>query len=382
LGARLIEERERACDEDVLQMGNKPEVYAEGILKICEMYLQSPLRCAAGVTGANLKKRIEQIMSNHIAQTLNGGKKLLLGCAGTLAVAVPILVGTMHAPAIRAQTSAQTAMATPIFEVVSIKPTKPDAPSSSNFPIGPGDVYVRNGGFFSATGFPLSTYIAFAYKTIGNQAQYLLPQLPDWAKTERFDIQARAESDPGKEGMRLMMRSLLADRFKLAVHYEDREVPVLAFVLLKSGKAGPDLKPHLDTSPCPTEQPSLSTPAIVGGAPVFCNGIYPLPPSVAGRFRFGGRNVTIGFIADTFSAGTNLGRPMIDRTGLSGRFDFTLEWTQERRSAAQPGVDVQPDSQGPSFEGALREQLGIKLQAQKGPLSVLVVDHVERPSAN
>jgi uncharacterized protein (TIGR03435 family) len=91
--------------------------------------------------------------------------------------------------------------------------------------------------------------------------------------------------------------------------------------------------------------------------------------------------VTIGFIADTFSAGTDLGRPMIDQTGLSGTFDFTLEWTPERRAQA-PSGDAEPASASLSFEEALREQLGIKLQARKGSLSVLVIDHVVRPSAN
>jgi len=307
--------------------------------------------------------------------------KLLLASAGTLAVAVPIIVGTMNALA-GTETSGQTTSTTPKFEVASIKPNKSADPPNSNFPLGPGDVYVRNGGYFSATGFPLTTYIYFAYKISGNQIQYLSPQLPDWAKTERFDIQARAQGDPGKDQMRLMMRSLLADRFKLAIRYENREVPVFAFVLSKSGKTGPQLRPHQDNAPCPTEQPSSSSPYIERGAPAFCNGIYPLPPSVPGRLRFGGRNVTIGFIADTFSAGTNLGRPMIDQTGLSGKFDFTLEWTQQRRDPLPPGADVQPDTSGPSFEEALREQVGIKLQPQKGSVSVLVVDHVERPSAN
>jgi uncharacterized protein (TIGR03435 family) len=296
-----------------------------------------------------------------------------------LAVAVSVLAGAMNAPV----TSAQTGTDLPKFEVASVKPNNSGDPPTSNFPLGPGDVYVRNGGFFSATGFPLITYIAFAYRIIGNQSQYLAPQLPDWAKTERFDIQARAEGDPGKDQMRLMMRSLLADRFKLTMHYKNREVPVLAFVLAKSGKTGPALRLHTEGTPCPTEQPTASTPAVVDGLPAFCNGIYPLPPSVPGRFRFGGRNVTIGFIADTFSAGTNMGRPLIDQTGLGEKVDFTLEWMPERRSSAPPGVDTeQPDSPGPSFEDALREQLGIKLQSQKGSVSVLTVDHVERPSAN
>ena len=221
----------------------------------------------------------------------------------------------------------------PQFEVVSIKVNKSGDPPTSNFPLGPGDVYVRNGGYFSATGFPLITYIAFAYKVIGNQSQHLQPQLPDWAMTERYDIQARATDDPGKNEMRMMMRALLADRFKLAMRYEDREVPVVAFALAKGGKTGPELRLHSDSSPCPTEQPAASAPAIVDGLPVFCNRIYPLPPSVPGRLRFGGRNVSIGFVADTFSAATDSGRPVMDQTGLGGKVDFTLEWMPERRDA-------------------------------------------------
>ena len=274
---------------------------------------------------------------------------------------------------------AQPAVA-PKFEVASVKPNRSNEPPTSNFPLGPGDVYIRNGGLFNATGFPLVNYILFAYKVIGNQAQYLMPQLPDWAKTDRFDIQARAAGDPGKDQMRLMMQSLLADRFQLAIRYESREVPVFAFTLAKAGETGPQLRPHAADSSCPTEQPSLATPAVVKGTPAFCNGIYPLAPSAPGRFRFGGRNVTIGFIADTFSAGTNLGRPMIDGTGLPGAFDFTLEWSPDPSDPAQAGAP--PDPTGPSFEQALRDQLGIKLQSRKSPMSVPVVDRIARPSAN
>jgi len=273
------------------------------------------------------------------------------------------------------------AQSAPQFEVSSVKANRSNDPPFSNFPLGPGDVYIRNGGLFNATGFPLISYILFAYKIIGNQAQYLLPQLPDWAKTERFDIQARTAGDPGKDQMRLMMRTLLADRFHLSIRYEQRDVPVFAFTLSKSGETGPELRPHAADSSCPTEQPSLSTPAVVKGTPAFCNGIYPLVPSAPGRLRFGGRNVAIGFIADTFSAGTNLGRPMIDETGLPGTFDFTLEWSQDLAGPAQP-ANTTPDPTGPSFEQALRDQLGIKLQSRKSSMSVPVVDRVERPSAN
>ena len=274
------------------------------------------------------------------------------------------------------------AQSTPKFDVASVKLNQSADPPNSNFPLGPGDVYVRNGGFLSATGFPLEIYIGFAYKLLGNQSAPLSEQLPGWAKSERYDIQARAQTDPGKDGMRLMMRELLADRFKLATHYETREEPVLACVLAKSGKTGPQLKPHSNRQPCPTEAPTSATPGVVDGLPVYCNGIYPLPPNVPGHFRFGGRNVTIQFIADTLSPGTRTGRPMIDQTGLTGTFDFSVEFALESRGPAPPGGADGTDLAGPTFEEALREQLGIKLQSQKGAVKVLVIDHVERPSAN
>jgi len=277
------------------------------------------------------------------------------------------------------------------FDVASVKPNKSANPSHSNFPMGPGDVYVPNGGLFSATNFPLATYIFFAYKIQGNQAQYLMPQLPVWAMTERFDIQARAEGNPSKDQMRLMMRSLLADRFQLATHHEIREVPVLTWILSKPGRTGPQLQPHPKGSDCPTEAASAAlasaeTPSpsqtVAGGFPALCNGILAMPPSAPGRLRAGARNVTIGFIADTVSGAASLGRPMVDQTGLSGTFDFTLEWAPELGSPVAPVADFQPDPSGPSFEEALREQLGIKLQSRKGSMSVLVVDRVERPSEN
>lgn len=270
----------------------------------------------------------------------------------------------------------------PTFEVASVKRNQSNDQPDSNFPLGPGDVYVRNGGHFSAKGFPLSLYISFAYKMLGNQVQYLSPQLPDWAKTERYDIEARMPGDPGKDGMRMAMRALLAERFNLALRYEKREVPVLAFVLAKPGKPGPQLHAHAADAPCPTEQPDSSAAGVVKGKPQFCNGIFGLPPGAPGLFRFGGRNVTLAFIADTFSAGAGFDRPMIDATGLTGTFDFTLEFAPERRGPAPNAAESAADPAGPTFAEALRDQLGIKLQSQKGPVNVPVLDHVERPSGN
>jgi hypothetical protein len=118
LGARLEEERERACDEEVVRMGGEPQVYAESILKVCEFYLASPVACAAGVTGGELKKRIEGIMTNRFTRELNFGKKLLLAVMATAVLAVPIVIGLMNPARSRAQ--AQTAVP-PSFEVASLK---------------------------------------------------------------------------------------------------------------------------------------------------------------------------------------------------------------------------------------------------------------------
>jgi uncharacterized protein (TIGR03435 family) len=256
------------------------------------------------------------------------------------------------------------------FEVASVRPSKSDEQPYSNFPLGPGDVYVPNGGLFSARSFPLLTYIFFAYKIIGNQGQNLLPQLPGWTRTERFDIQAHADGNPGKDEMRLLMRALLADRFQLAMHRETREVPVLAFVLAKPGKLGPSLQPHLDTAPCPTngptqsQQPTPQTPSptqtVAGGFPALCNGIFGMPPAAPGHLRIGGRNLTLAFIADSLSGGVaNLGRPMIDRTGLTGTVDFTLEWTPERRQPAVPGAEPPaPDNSARHFRKRCRSSSG------------------------
>jgi hypothetical protein len=124
------------------------------------------------------------------------------------------------------------------FEVASVKLNKSGEQSyHMNVPF-LGDTNVSTGGLFSATNVPIINCIYLAYKLTGNQYQLLLPQLPRWVTTERFDIEARAEGNPTKDQMRLMMQSLLADRFKLAIHHETRHVPIYAAVL--SSRKKPD----------------------------------------------------------------------------------------------------------------------------------------------
>jgi len=274
------------------------------------------------------------------------------------------------------------------FDVASVKRSNADRPVS-NFPLGPGDAYSPNGGLFSATGFPLATYISFAYKVLNAQ---MMEKLPEWVQSERYDIQARAAGNPGKDDMRTMMRALLAERFKLVLHDEDREVPVTALVVAKAGRLGPHLQPHPADMPCPTTSVSDIGPAnanavspaetVAGGLPALCGGFLMMPASVPGRVKVAARNVTLDFIAKGLTPGTTLGKPLVDRTGLTGKYDFSLEFTPQANGPMKPGAEAQIDRSGPNFEEAIREQLGLKLEAQKGTITVMVVDHLERPSAN
>ena len=124
LGARLVEERERACDEEVLELGSERRVYAESILKTCEFCVESPLACVSGVTGADLKKRIVRIMTQRMANKLSFGRKLLLAAIGIAAVAGPVVFGLVNAPQVRAQSTQTTSAPLPSFEVASIKPNR------------------------------------------------------------------------------------------------------------------------------------------------------------------------------------------------------------------------------------------------------------------
>jgi uncharacterized protein (TIGR03435 family) len=331
------------------------------------------------------------MLTEHAGHKLWGRNRHSMITLGLIAVAMQLL------PPI--QNHAQSPLATPStetsgskknqFDVASVKQNKSDDKPKSNFLLGPGDVYAPNGGLFSASSTPLIVYIAFAYKLTNNQLQFLRSGLPDWVSFDRFDIQARSEGSPTKDEMRLMMRSLLADRFKLTVHNETRQVPVLALLLSKPEKTGPRLRPHPNDSSCsttlapePDRGSSAATSSTADGFPQTCGGPVLIPTSAPGRLSVGARNVNIGLIASALPDWGALGRPVLDRTELSGTFDFTLEWAPETHHSMASGMDTLSETSGPTFLEALQEQLGLKLEAQKGPVDFIVVDHIEHLSLN
>jgi bla regulator protein BlaR1 len=275
------------------------------------------------------------------------------------------------------------------FDVASVKPTKFDPgklPLLPNLPLDLGDAKPP-GGRFSA-GFGLSAYVSFAYKILTSEIR----GLPKWADTS-FDIEARAAGNPTKDQMRLMMQSLLADRFKLRVHFETKEGPVFALTLVKPGKLGPKLHPHSEGPPCPESfemiKPfaPISSPKAGVAFPPQCG--WAQTVGTSDGTWIGSRNTTMGSLAhDIYAYGPlfgEVGKPVVDQTGLEGRFDYVLEFPAGMISLfPKPPNPDDPLSEpkGTPLLNALRQQLGLKLTPDKGPVRALVIDHVEKPSEN
>ena len=274
------------------------------------------------------------------------------------------------------------------FEVASVKSVQPAALTL------PGLLWMRYldrgdaqppGNRFSATA-SLGRYIFFAYKLEGFQAREMQPQLPKWAD-DNYAIDARADGNPTKDQMRLMLQSLLADRFKLRIHFEPREVPVLALTLVKPGKLGPKLRPHSEGPPCPnsfdTDKPLAPIPPPKPGLawPPQCGSTAQM--ATRDGTWLGSRDTTMGLLASAiYNPQLGIDKPVVDQTGLPGRFDFILELPTGMISLGPrpPNPDGPPPEA--SVVKALREQLGLKLERSKGAVRMLIIDHVERPSDN
>jgi uncharacterized protein (TIGR03435 family) len=227
---------------------------------------------------------------------------------------------------------------TPAFEVASVKPNT----SGISNAIAPS----RGNGSYSASNVALKSLIANAYQV----RIFQIAGDPAWLTTERFDIIARGPEGTPDSQRPAMLRTLLAERFKLAAHFETREQQVYALVLQRNdGRLGPNLKP---SAPDATPRGPFTS---------VQNGIA----------RVNGTAVTVDDLAVVL-ASSNFRQMVINRTGLDSRFDLDLRFTPESSSAAAPEF--------PSIFTAVQEQLGLKLEASRGPVDVLVIDSVERPT--
>lgn len=373
IGTRLVEERERACDEEVLRLGNQPEIYAESILKTCQFYLESPLACMSGIAGSDLKKRIVRIMKQGGAHQLGFGRKLLLATAGIAALTVPLVLGLMNAPQSRAQSPAPATAPRPAFDVASIKP--------SHAPGGPNSLFrvLAEPGKFTAEHVNVRFLLQYAYRLKDSQ----IFGAPAWLDSEHYSIEAKQDDasaellrnrsrDEQAERLRLMIQSMLVDRFKLTLHHETKELPLYVLVVAKNG---PKIQESADIPEDTTAPPGPPTP----------NGPQPRHSFRFDRGEFKAISQNMDRFADLLSH--QVGRPVLNQTGLKGNYDFTLQWTPQDGERPMPGGppgEAAPpaDTSGPSIFTALQEQLGLRLEAQKGPVDTIVIDHVERPSEN
>jgi uncharacterized protein (TIGR03435 family) len=230
---------------------------------------------------------------------------------------------------------------------------------------------------FTMTNFPVNLIVEYAY----NIKDYQLSGGPSWMNSERYDIEAKINDkavlelrklprDEQVDRNRLMLQALLADRFKLTVHRETKDLPTYSLVVTKGGKLN-ETNGDCD----PSAEPARSTSSL-GWPNSPCNGFFLYPG------HFGGRNVSMAALADALSTFTF--RLVADNTNLAGKYNVTLDWTPAPGDfpAFPPGPDSfpQPDPNGPSLPAALQDQLGLKLESTRGPVDTLFIDHVENAS--
>jgi uncharacterized protein (TIGR03435 family) len=281
----------------------------------------------------------------------------------TLAAVLPLIF-------IATATAQDKASSTPglQFDVVSIKQNVNGGPGR------PSPISVTPGRA-SLTNFTLRTLIQFAYEV---QPRQLVGE-PEWVNNLRFDLIATTSSNASVQQMRMMLPALLEDRFGLVVHRETREVSIYALTLARrDGKLGPNIK--VSTTDCQANgarpldtAPPRGTPAPDGSQPCL---ILPL----FGMGRFQGRGLRMSNIASALN--NVVDRTIVDKTGLNDPYEFDLTWTPDQ--LLQPGTtrEGQANISAPSLFTALTEQLGLKLEPEKGQEQVLVVDKVQRPSEN
>ncbi len=466
--ARLLEERERACDEAVLQSGNEAELYAESILNVCKFYVESPLACVSGITGSDLKQRIVRIMTEQMTQKLDFSRKLLLGVAGLAAVACPVVFGLMHITQVRAQATTEKsatdltgtwqgtlhagqdlrivtkftkaddgsytgvtysidqggngipvtkttldgstlkftitaiggsyegklsadgntitgswtqgpnplplvytratpatewtipppppkvppmdANADPSFEVETIKPSKPDDQRRAI-------IVNNNGRRMQIINQSLTRILCFSY----NVQEKQIIGLPPWADTDKFDIDAQPDGEgaPNDKQWKRMLQKMLADRFKLTIHHDKKEMSVYALSVAKSGEK------LTKNEGDPNGLPALFFRGKLGDLNV--------------------RNANMGDFTGLLQE-VVLDKPVLDQTGLTGRFDFSLKWTPDDSQFGGRAANTPPPADNadapPNLYTAIQEQIGLKLDATKAPADVIVIDHVEKPSDN
>ena len=371
LGTRLVEERERACDEEVLEFGSERQIYAESILKVCEFCVGSPLPCVSGVTGADLKQRMVHIMSEHVVRKLDFTRRVLLSTVAIAAIAAPVVFGLFHATPSRAQSQDDNAVATgDVVESATIKPSELNTATYAGSKTHMIRMMYGPDGF-EARNVTLRAILQEAYQVQANQIQ----GGPDWLDSDAFDVQIKMrnspdDAPPSKQRMdqvKLALQKLLAEHASLVVHNETKVLPAYA---LEVAENGPKLQPALSKEP---DDMKFNAPVHMGK--------QQMRMEIGGNqvYGIGAQGISADDLAQQLSR--QLGTPVVNKTGLQGRYDFNLHWRDGKASSGENETSSAASGE-PSLFNAIQEQLGLKLQAQKAPTPVLVIDGLEKPAEN
>ena len=365
LERRLSGLAEEACDAAVISRGYDPRAYSEYLLDLARSVRRAGTRVNAvgmAMPGSGLAHRIRQMLSGAPVPRISRSR---MGCtvAVCAAAAAILAMGTL----VHAQPPAATR---PRFEVASIKPSLQER-----------FITVRPlpGGRLTANA-PLRVLMENAYAV----QSFQIAGGPDWINSERYQIEAKAGGNPSRDQTFLALQLLLEDRFELKIHRETKELPVYALVAARSGPKLTSPKDEGCTSsslgtesvggrmtPPGTDPPSLAP----------CGGVRVMLELTGARMQ-GGKIAMPEF---TRVLSMVLGRPVVDKTGFARLFDLQLDFLPDEITAALPppppgGSPL--DSRSPSILIALQEQLGLRIESTKGPVDVLVIDHVEKPSEN
>lgn len=285
----------------------------------------------------------------------------------------------------------------PEFEVASVKPAAPPSPGTGMRVMSRGGPGTDDPGQVTYTNLTLKNFIMTAYGVKTYQISG-----PVWLDTERYDIIAKIPPGTTKEQFALMLQNLLGERFKLSLHHETKDLPLYELVVAKNG---PKLKPWVEdpNAPPPPSPGDAPRPMQMGkdGRPIVPPGAVMMSVSMtngAQRMRMTTSKQSLPRLAEMLA--NQLGRPVVDKTGLTGEYDYSLEFSPEGLGGGMlaglpPPPPPPPGAGGPSTAGpasdqespslltAVQEQLGLKLESKKGPLDLLVIDRADKtPTEN
>ena len=241
----------------------------------------------------------------------------------------------------------------PAFDVVSIKRSV-----SGSFPVGP---EARAGGSFVATNATLERIVRFAY----NVPDYQVSGGPDWVRTDRFDIEARAGRDVSSEELKRMVQAVLENRFQLVIRPERRQVPIYTLLLARNDKRlGLNLRPSAAGCELPVGRGETMEESRTPNGGVAT------------------RRTCASMAALVSSLSNALQGPVDDKTALTGPWDYELSFTGERRRNADTAAIARDPNDAPALFTAVQEQLGLKLEPGRGPIDVLVIESAAQPTEN